>query len=92
MEHRATSTFPLGMTPRIKAIRLTLDPVRVLSRPLVLYGFVWMLVKLMMVYDCRSVGLAQYAPTLYRLATKSGIYATASDGLDPAPHPDGVLR
>jgi hypothetical protein len=49
VEHRAASTFPLGSNPGIKAIRLTLDPVRVLSRPLVLYGFVWMLAKLMMV-------------------------------------------
>ena len=45
VEHRAATTFPPGRNPKIKVIRLTLDPVRVVSRPLVLYVFVWLVTK-----------------------------------------------
>ncbi|KAM0751691.1 hypothetical protein T439DRAFT_300689 [Meredithblackwellia eburnea MCA 4105] len=43
VEARAGRTMPPGRNSRVKTIRLTLDPVRVMSRPLVLYVFVWCL-------------------------------------------------
>lgn len=45
VEARAARPFPDGRNPNIKTIRLTLDPVRVWSRPLILYVFVWSLQK-----------------------------------------------
>ncbi|KAK4699831.1 hypothetical protein P7C70_g6424, partial [Phenoliferia sp. Uapishka_3] len=41
VEARAGRPSPPGRNPDVKTIRLTLDPVRVWSRPLVLYAFVW---------------------------------------------------
>ncbi|GAA6012658.1 hypothetical protein JCM10207_009071 [Rhodosporidiobolus poonsookiae] len=43
VEARAAHRFPAGRNPRVKATRLTLDPVRVTSRPLLLYGVVALL-------------------------------------------------
>lgn len=43
VEARAAKIFKPGRDPRVKAIRLTLDPVKVVGRPLLLYVFVWFL-------------------------------------------------
>ncbi|GAA5885028.1 hypothetical protein JCM6882_007198 [Rhodosporidiobolus microsporus] len=40
VEARSAWRFPSGRNPRVKATRLTLDPVKVSSRPLLLYGVV----------------------------------------------------
>ncbi|GAA5973276.1 hypothetical protein JCM11641_003047 [Rhodosporidiobolus odoratus] len=40
IEARSAYRFPPGRNPKVRATRLTLDPVRVTSRPLILYGFV----------------------------------------------------
>ncbi|GAA5933035.1 hypothetical protein JCM10213_009270 [Rhodosporidiobolus nylandii] len=40
IEARSAWRFPPGRNPRVQATRLTLDPVRVASRPLLLYGVV----------------------------------------------------
>lgn len=45
VEHRAAASFPPGRNPNVKVIRLTLDPVRVISRPLIMYCFVWLVTK-----------------------------------------------
>lgn len=42
-EARAAAHFEPGRNPHVKALRLTLDPVRVTSRPLLLYGVVALL-------------------------------------------------
>ncbi|GAA5867473.1 hypothetical protein JCM3774_002914 [Rhodotorula dairenensis] len=42
-EARAASRFAPGRNPSVTALRLTLDPVRVVSRPLLLYGVVALL-------------------------------------------------
>lgn len=41
VEARSATIFKPGRNDKIKVIRLTLDPVRVWSRPVILYGFVW---------------------------------------------------
>ena len=41
VEARAGKPFPPGRNPKVKVIRLTLDKVRVFSRPFILYAFVW---------------------------------------------------
>lgn len=46
MEARAGKRFPEGRNDKVKVIRLTLDEVRVISRPLILYCFVWLAQKL----------------------------------------------
>ncbi|KAK4703112.1 hypothetical protein P7C70_g3102, partial [Phenoliferia sp. Uapishka_3] len=46
LEARVGRKFPPGKNTKIRAIRLTLDPVKVLSRPLLLYLFVFGLQKL----------------------------------------------
>ncbi|GAA5865382.1 hypothetical protein JCM1840_001549 [Sporobolomyces johnsonii] len=40
VEARAAHRFPPGRNPKIHTLRLTLDPVKVASRPLILYAFV----------------------------------------------------
>ncbi|GAA5949001.1 hypothetical protein JCM21900_003168 [Sporobolomyces salmonicolor] len=40
VEARAAHRFPRGRNPKIHTLRLTLDPVRVVSRPLILYAVV----------------------------------------------------
>lgn len=45
VEARAGKPFLPGRNKDIKVIRLTLDPVRVVSRPFILYAFVWTLQK-----------------------------------------------
>lgn len=46
VEARAGRKFPPGRNPKIKVIRLTLDEVKVLSRPFILYAFVWLAQRL----------------------------------------------
>lgn len=41
VEARAGKTFPPGRNKDVKVIRLTLDKVKVHSRPFILYAFVW---------------------------------------------------
>lgn len=41
VEARAGKTFPPGRNKDVKVIRLTLDQVKVHSRPFILYAFVW---------------------------------------------------
>ncbi|KAK4705167.1 hypothetical protein P7C70_g1037, partial [Phenoliferia sp. Uapishka_3] len=53
VEARAGRPFPPGRNPDVKTIRLTLDPVRVWSRPLILYVFVWCLQKIIIANSTR---------------------------------------
>lgn len=60
VEARAGKIFPQGRNEKIKVIRLTLDPVRVVSRPFILYAFVWALQKVIVSYPSLSFTSLQH--------------------------------
>ncbi|KAI5481007.1 hypothetical protein MNV49_006193 [Pseudohyphozyma bogoriensis] len=58
VEARAARIFPPGRNVDVKVIRLTLDRVRVISRPLILYVFVWSLQKVV-ITNARRKGMQE---------------------------------
>lgn len=77
IEHRAVTKFAPGRNPAIKVIRLTLDPVRVYSRPLILYVFVWLATKAVTVNSKRH-GFKEVRDDNTRCAALSSAHCVAA--------------
>lgn len=71
VEARVGCAFPAGINTKVKEIRLTLDPVKVTSRPLLLYLFVMCMQKLAI---SRAQGFTEYkdGDTRYLLRMPKG--------------------